>query len=316
MRRRSGSDQRPPARSLIAGLAGLLMWAWPGPGAAQVAAGPATPGAVSVAVDGGRLSLEAHKAPLEEVLRAIARAAGFDLALSGPLEATGSWTFTDLPLEVGLMRLLDKNSSVMLFGPGESGGSWVLTEVRVLSPGAGTAGPEDQTNFLTAAAPVDEPAGALGDLAGPREARRLAVQRLANRPRVREAQRLAALLRTDEDPMIRRIAAVGLGRIATPEARLALDAALADENEFVRRRAAESLGRVGDSQALAPLHRVLLEDPDPEVRRSAALALGRLRRLDSVDTLVTAQSDSDPSVRQAATAALARLEQQGLVTEE
>ena len=51
-----------------------------------------------------------------------------------------------------------------------------------------------------------------------------------------------------------------------------------------------------------------MEDPDPTVRRQAALSLGRMSAVEALDALQAAQADPDYAVRQAVVFALGRLE--------
>jgi HEAT repeat protein len=51
-----------------------------------------------------------------------------------------------------------------------------------------------------------------------------------------------------------------------------------------------------------------MEDPDPTVRRQAALSLGRMSAVEALDALQAAQADPDYAVRQAVGFARTRLE--------
>src|SRR5260221_6120 len=87
--------------------------------------------------------------------------------------------------------------------------------------------------------------------------------------------------------------------VATPD----LTALAADPDPRIRRRAALAIGRVGlleGSAALQPL----LTDADPEVRQMAALALGLLADKAAVPALTAALRDTDPRVRGRAAEAL------------
>ncbi len=53
---------------------------------------------------------------------------------------------------------------------------------------------------------------------------------------------------------------------------------------------------------------MLMEDPDPAVRRQAALSLGRMSGEGAPDALQAAQADPDYAVRQAVVFALNRRE--------
>jgi HEAT repeat protein len=145
-------------------------------------------------------------------------------------------------------------------------------------------------------------------LDGDREDRLRAARRLIRQPDVANVNDLVLLLSQDDDPVIRRIAAIGLGKIRTPEAREALIAALSDEDSLVRRRAIQGLGKTWRNQAVEPLSAVLIEDPEPNVRRQAALRLGRIFSEEAYRSLDAARFDTDFSVRRAVMAGLARLQ--------
>jgi len=78
---------------------------------------------------------------------------------------------------------------------------------------------------------------------------------------------------------------------------------------FASAMAAWALGEIGSRRAVAAL-RSALNDPDPQVRREAALALGKLKatevRLELAERLKTDRSDQ---VRVAAQMALQQLSQ-------
>src|SRR5207244_8420209 len=82
-----------------------------------------------------------------------------------------------------------------------------------------------------------------------------------------------------------------------------LIALLADPEPRIRRRAALAIGRVGLPEGGAPLQ-PLLADPDPEVRQMAAFGLGLLADMTAVPALTAALQDADPRVRGRAAEAL------------
>lgn len=64
-----------------------------------------------------------------------------------------------------------------------------------------------------------------------------------------------------------------------------------------REHAALALGRIHDSEAVDPLCALMLECPDPSIRRVAAWALGQIRDPSAVEALLLATGDPDYSVR-------------------
>jgi HEAT repeat protein len=87
-------------------------------------------------------------------------------------------------------------------------------------------------------------------------------------------------------------------------------ALLQDENPEIRRTSAESLGKIGDRSAVSSVL-PLLTDPVSEVRAAAAQSLGRMA-MPNDETVIAGLSrslgDSDDRVRQAATLAIGEIE--------
>lgn len=76
-----------------------------------------------------------------------------------------------------------------------------------------------------------------------------------------------------------------------------------DSDPNIRRRAALAIGRVGLSDGVAPLQKALT-DAEPLVRQTAAFALGLIGDSSAVPALTTALQDADPGVRGRAAEAL------------
>lgn len=84
----------------------------------------------------------------------------------------------------------------------------------------------------------------------------------------------------------------------------ALPTLLTDSEGQVRRRAALAIGRAGVAEGLAPLTTALAEDAEPEVRAMAAFALGLLGDAAAAPALLPALGDPDPRVQGRAAEAL------------
>ncbi len=117
---------------------------------------------------------------------------------------------------------------------------------------------------------------------------------------------LIALL-ADERLAVRGRAAAALGRCGA-KAIKPLRAALADESPVVRGGAASALGLTHKARAVRPLLNALRDDPEAEVRRRAAVALGWLGNDAATEGLTAALEDSAPDVRAAARAALSAIQ--------
>ena len=98
---------------------------------------------------------------------------------------------------------------------------------------------------------------------------------------------LTETLKHDDD-RVRRAAATALARVGTPEALLALHAALRDTAPDVRSQAAAGLGmRKGQKQAVT-LSKALDDEQDAEVRIEIIRALGKMGTPDAVQKLIDA----------------------------
>jgi HEAT repeat protein len=93
----------------------------------------------------------------------------------------------------------------------------------------------------------------------------------------------------DNSPEIRAQSAEVLGVIGSHTEVPELINALKDSNAQVRLNATKALAKIGDENAIPALCQLLSEDPDDEVRSSAARALGRIGN----DTAQSIADDSD-----------------------
>ncbi|MGI5992664.1 MAG: HEAT repeat domain-containing protein [Methanosarcina sp.] len=82
--------------------------------------------------------------------------------------------------------------------------------------------------------------------------------------------------------------------------------ALKDDNPQVRSLAALALGRIGDQKAVDSLIEVL-DDPSPEVRMSAAFSLGSLGAAEAVEPLIELLKDENENVVLSAVSSLGEL---------
>jgi HEAT repeat protein len=84
---------------------------------------------------------------------------------------------------------------------------------------------------------------------------------------------------------------------------------LKDPNPEVRRTAAEALGKIGGSFQTDHLARTI-SDPDPRVREAGVIALGRLMvQMNGAQALLQALGDTDARVRRAAARSLGELDE-------
>lgn len=125
-------------------------------------------------------------------------------------------------------------------------------------------------------------------------------------------ERTAALIAAlkDKDLEVRGAAAVALGDHADAVAVAPLAAALYDKSDFVRGRAAQALGVNGSAatHAVPALIRLLASDPDGEVKRQAATALGSIGDRSALPALEVASRESDSYLAVAARDAIRMIE--------
>jgi HEAT repeat protein len=131
----------------------------------------------------------------------------------------------------------------------------------------------------------------------------------------RAVERLLELVGKDGDYRVRMSAAGALGMMGPEKSIDVLAAALNDSNQYVRGEAAASLGKIGSGKSVEPLLRAsrddsgavrqaardalvkigspaspaiarTLRDPDPQVRWTAALMLGKIASEEAVSALI------------------------------
>lgn len=115
----------------------------------------------------------------------------------------------------------------------------------------------------------------------------------------------------DSDTKVQLYAAEALGNIGDKRAVSPLIEKLTYAEPGVKRFILGALGKIGDAQALEPLARALREDPEGDVRASAAYGLGELGDAAAVDPLVAALGDDYKWVRFEACSALRKLKARG-----
>ena len=286
--------------------------------------GAAAAATLDVTVRNGFVTLDAHAAPLGEVLQDISEKAGFKLVMKQDLRAPVTWRFEHVPVEQAVTRLLASVSSVALYAPASEGMGPVLTEVRILRGGnKNTPLVERRTQLATGldmdAGPTDPSIAKIrADTRGmPSTPLSAARNQLASaaagdlQPAARAAGPIDQALE-DGDPAARQGRALSAAKRRPDMARDAMIAALADPDMVVRQRAVQGLARLGGEETVASLSRVLLEDPAPRVRRMAAAGLGRISTESAFWALMEANSDDDAGVREAVSAALVALDRRGI----
>ena len=286
---------RQARRQLVAAcLAVAFAVGWVGvaaPADAPKVPAPGSPAQV-VMVKGGRLTVDLRGAELADVLLQVANAVGFHLTTTGELGRV-TVAFSARTVEDGLRRLVQDHEMMLVYGPaGRSAAPAVLMEVQVFAstaPGRGVAA-------APAARDAESGAAANAEITGLVRARDVE----------RGVPRLAELLATSPDSVVRGRAVWGLSMLGGSAASGALSGALRDEAPYVRGQAALALRRTVGAEAIPALSGVLASDPDVSVRRAAARALTSLRTPEADAALSAMANDSDQLVRDEARRAMDR----------
>ena len=275
-------DRQARHRLAAACLAAAVTVAWPAAAAPADAPKAPAPPAQVVTVKGGRLTVDLRGVELADVLHQVAEAAGFHLTTTGELGRVTA-AFSARTVEDGLRRLVQDHEMMLVYRPASAGGgAAVLMEVQVFSstPGRGAAAAPEARDAEAGVAVIGE------------------ITRLVRAGDAeRGVPRLAEILATSPDSVVRGRAVWGLSMLGGPAAAGALSGALRDAAPIVRGQAVPALRRVAGAEAIPALSGVLASDTDVSVRRAAARALATLRTPEADAALSAAAGDSDQLVR-------------------
>lgn len=159
---------------------------------------------------------------------------------------------------------------------------WMISRIDTALPENG------RLNLVHKLAQTDSPLAYEGLIAGLRDAsydvRLASVNALASRAEHHSYEALMDVLDQPELD-IQPEAAWALGELGDSRAVPELIIALGASNQLLRGRAARALGKLNAHQAVPNLQRMLSEDGDSFVRRSAAIALSRLNVQESMGTI-------------------------------
>ena len=108
------------------------------------------------------------------------------------------------------------------------------------------------------------------------------------------------------DPRAACAAVRALGRMG-PQAQPQIEKALRSPHAEVRQEAALVYPRAAQGTTAPPLASAARTDEESNVRAAAVTALGHMRAVDEIETLLAAVEDPDPLVRQRAAEAIARI---------
>jgi HEAT repeat protein len=123
---------------------------------------------------------------------------------------------------------------------------------------------------------------------------------------------LIRVLRQDNSPAVRRVAAWALGNLEAHDGVTALIDALArDADVRVREMSAWALGNIEDRGGIPALGAAIRGDAEDRVRETAVWAIGNIGDRSSMDILSAATADKSANVRGTAAWAIGQLDEQG-----
>lgn len=225
--------------------------------ASAVALGSVGAHAQGIQIDAdGRLSVEVRDTDPVAVIRQIAEQAAFKLVVSEGVQAVpGSWSFSGVPVELGIGRVLG-NVDYILTRRTDDDSHAGIARLWILS--------KSTPSTLVSVSRVGLAAGAT-DAQGVNQA----LQEIAQFAQSDDPDRTQRLLTYIDhpDPRVRRTLASALGRVDDQEAVLALGQLMfGDAESAVRRSAATALAQNRSEEAIEML-RGGLEDEDPQVKQ-------------------------------------------------
>jgi HEAT repeat protein len=123
---------------------------------------------------------------------------------------------------------------------------------------------------------------------------------------------LIRVLRQDNSPAVRRVAAWALGNVEARDGVTALIDALAkDSDSRVREMSAWALGNIEDRTAVSALGAAIRGDSEERVRETAVWSLGNIGDRSAMDILAAATGDRNPAVRGTAAWAIGNMDEEG-----
>ena len=244
-----------------------------------------------VAVERGRLTLSVQNARLAEVLQTIGEEAGIAIEIHGDLSERITTSFANILLEEGLRQLLRGKSFALSYAPSSSDAK--RNRLMAIS--------------VLARSRVEPTATArtVATVGGQREKLRR-IWALARQRDTNAVRELSTLALSDPSPFVRSRAVSALGRVRKEETLAPLTSALKDQSSSVRIQALQGIKNLKGDGAIGDLQAMMVNDPDPAVRRQAVRLLSTMRSLDMPSVLKWAVADPDDAVSREAKQAVKR----------
>jgi len=251
---------------------------------------------IRIELNDGLLSAEFHDVPLPQVLIEIGKLAGFKVVQVADFDDFPriDSKFEMLPVQVAVERLVANTNRILFYSQSEGAESQrVLSQLWLLGPGEAGA---DTTQHVEAVGGLqhEEPV-----------VRSQAVLRLVQQQDGEAVlEKLAILLQTDQDPLVRSRVAIALGALGDERAVSELESSLLDPNFSVRVQSITALGQIGGERATMALGGILLDHAvDPLERVVSAQALWKQDSEIAQGFLEAGSSDSNEQVRAASSEA-------------
>lgn len=227
------------------------------------------------------LTVRARDIPIKRVLKEIADRTSINIVLFDQLEKNISVDFYEIPLDIGLKRLIrDMDHAFIYFKPKKAALEPEIGEI-IIYPDAMRG--KDSGSLIIAS-------------------------RRQNPKEIKEAV-IESLLRAleDEYPVAREQTIAILSQYSDERVFIHLtEVMLNDEDEDVRAGAAKALGYLGDEKAIDPLI-IALGDREDWVKENVATALGRIGGERVIPHLMDVQKDESKDVRSAAKNAVKKI---------
>ena len=118
---------------------------------------------------------------------------------------------------------------------------------------------------------------------------------------------LCKIMEEEEDPNVKMNIALALGIIGEEKSMDTLKKAMKDENPLVRCSAATAIGGITSEESVALLKNIMDNDESWRVKRSAIMSLMKFREDSAFSVIITAINDSEPAVRASAAIALGEM---------
>jgi HEAT repeats len=261
----------------------------------QAAAQPGAESSIQeVTVERGRLTLSVQNALLAEVLQAIGEEAGIAIEIHGDLTERITTSFADIPLEEGLRQLLRGKSFALSYAP--------------------SAGDAQRSRLMAISVlprSLEKPAAKASKVStvGEQREKLRRIRVLAGQQDTKAVRELSALALNDPNPFVRSRAISVLGRLRKPENLAPLTWALKDQFSSVRIQALQGIKNLKGGDAVGDLQAIMVNDPDPAVRRQAVRLLSTIGSPEVPSVLKWAVADNDAAVSREAKGAVTRWEQ-------